>query len=344
VRIASRSAGGVSITEQLAQPRERELERARDRRRGEREHVDRLLQLLDALLVRDAEAVLLVDHEQAEVAERDALLEQAMRADHDRRSVPSASPSRTRFAFAAVWNRESASMPHRIAGEARAERLLVLLAQDRGGHEHGHLLAVERGAERRAHRHLGLAVADVAAHDPIHRPLAPHVAERVFDRGELIGRLVVREGRLELLLEPVARREREAVGEFARRMHRRSARARGRAASAPRSSSPCARSRRRACRSAAHGRRIRITLHLAHPVHRHEQTRLLGVLDAQELACDAAQLEVDEAAVDADPVLRVHEVVTRRELRERLERGTRRARPGSPRRGVWRAARRSPPR
>ena len=129
----------------------------------------------------------------------DALLEQAVRADHDvdraRRRAPRARASRLRGRLEA---RERLD-PHRVALEALAERLLVLLAQDRGGHQHGDLLAVHRGAEGRAHGHLGLAVADVAADEPVHRLRALHVAEHVLDRGELVGRLLVGEGRLELL-------------------------------------------------------------------------------------------------------------------------------------------------
>ena len=53
---------------EVADAGEAHLERARDRRGGEREHVDVGPQLLDRLLVRHAEALLLVDDEQAEVA------------------------------------------------------------------------------------------------------------------------------------------------------------------------------------------------------------------------------------------------------------------------------------
>ena len=50
-------------------PRHRHLQRARDRRGGEREHVDVGAQLLELLLVGDAEALLLVDDHQAEALE-----------------------------------------------------------------------------------------------------------------------------------------------------------------------------------------------------------------------------------------------------------------------------------
>ena len=56
-------------------------------------------------------------------------------------------------------------------GSARSARgtCRVLLGQDRGGHEHGHLLAVHHGLEGGAHGDLGLAVAHVAADQPVHR-------------------------------------------------------------------------------------------------------------------------------------------------------------------------------
>ena len=58
---------------QFAHAGERELQRARDRRRRERQHVDLGAQLLQPLLVVDAEMLLLVDDEQAEILELIAL-------------------------------------------------------------------------------------------------------------------------------------------------------------------------------------------------------------------------------------------------------------------------------
>ena len=48
-----------------------------------RQHVDLLAHLLDALLVRHAEALLLVDDEQAEIAKLHVLRQQPVRADDD---------------------------------------------------------------------------------------------------------------------------------------------------------------------------------------------------------------------------------------------------------------------
>ena len=67
----------------VADADERHVQRPRNRRRAHRQHVDLLPQLLDLLLVADAEPLLLVDDEQAEVAELHVLREQPVRADDD---------------------------------------------------------------------------------------------------------------------------------------------------------------------------------------------------------------------------------------------------------------------
>ena len=83
MRTARRSTGGVVMSDSSRTPDKRQLQRARDRRRRQRQHVHVLAQLLQALLVGDAEVLLLVDDEQAEAVEGDRLAEQRMRADDD---------------------------------------------------------------------------------------------------------------------------------------------------------------------------------------------------------------------------------------------------------------------
>src|SRR3972149_5945621 len=67
----------------VAHAGERHVEGARDRRRREREHVHRGAQLLHPLLVRDAEAVLLVHHEQPQALELHVLGQEPVRPDDD---------------------------------------------------------------------------------------------------------------------------------------------------------------------------------------------------------------------------------------------------------------------
>ena len=68
---------------QVADPGEGQVERPRDRRRRQGQHVDLATELLEPLLGGDAEALLLVDDDQPEVAEPDVLAQQPMRADDD---------------------------------------------------------------------------------------------------------------------------------------------------------------------------------------------------------------------------------------------------------------------
>ena len=86
------------------------------------------------------------------------------------------------------------------AGEALPQRLLMLEREHRRRREKRDLLAVHHRLERGAHRDFGLAVADVAAEQAIHRRRRLHVALDVGDRGRLIGRQLVLERVLELLL------------------------------------------------------------------------------------------------------------------------------------------------
>jgi hypothetical protein len=99
---------------------------------------------------------------------------------------------------------------HRVGVEALAERVEVLASEHRGRHEHGNL-AADHGAQiRRPQRDLGLAIADVSAHDAVHRLLAREVAHDLGDRLLLILGLFEREVRLELFVVGVRPRERVA--------------------------------------------------------------------------------------------------------------------------------------
>ena len=117
---------------EVADAGERQLERARDRRGGEREHVDVGAQLLDALLVLHAEALLLVDDEQAEVLELHVVREQPVRADHDvDRARLRGRATTARLLLRREEPREHLD-PHRVVGEALAEGLAVLVREQRG--------------------------------------------------------------------------------------------------------------------------------------------------------------------------------------------------------------------
>src|ERR1019366_10735166 len=82
--------------------------------------------------------------------------------------------------------------------------------EDRRRGEQQDLLAVGGCLECRAQRDLGLAVADVAADQAVHRARLLHVRLDQLDRLALVGRLGVGEALLELALPVAVRRERVA--------------------------------------------------------------------------------------------------------------------------------------
>ena len=79
-------------------------------------------------------------------------------------------PSSTRFCWVGGAEPRQGGDGERKGGHPVAERAQMLLGQDRGRHQHGHLVAGVDRLERGPHGHFGLAEADVAAEQPVHRP------------------------------------------------------------------------------------------------------------------------------------------------------------------------------
>ena len=154
-------------------------------------------ELLEPLLGGHAEPLLLVDDDEPEVLEPDVLAEQPMRADDDVDRAVGQPLERGRLLPCRHEPRQQADL-ERERREALAERRVVLRRQDGRGHEHRHLLAVLGRLERGAQRDLGLAVADVADDQPVHRPHALHVGLDLGGGAQLVDRLLVRERGLHL--------------------------------------------------------------------------------------------------------------------------------------------------
>ena len=83
-------------------------------------------------------------------------------------TLPSARPSSTSAISFLSRKRLSISIAHREGRKAPLEGLEVLEGEHGGGREHRDLLAVAQRFERGAHGDLGLAVAHVAAQQPVH--------------------------------------------------------------------------------------------------------------------------------------------------------------------------------
>ncbi len=89
---------------------------------------------------------------------------------------------------------------HRVVLESFGERPEVLLGENRRRHQQHHLLAVLDCLERGPERDLRLAVADIAADQPVHRARRLHVGLDELDRVALVRGLGERERVLELPL------------------------------------------------------------------------------------------------------------------------------------------------
>ena len=77
----------------------------------------------------------------------------------------------------------------------------MLEGEHRCRHEHRHLLGVARRLERRTYRHFGLAETHVATHKAVHRSGRLHVGFHVVRGALLVGRVLVEERRLKLVLQ-----------------------------------------------------------------------------------------------------------------------------------------------
>ena len=195
----------------------------------------------------------------------------------------------------------------------------MLQREDRGGHQHQHLLALARGLERRPQRDLRLAVADVSADEAVHRPRRLHVGLDELDRLALVGSLAEGETLLELPLPLAVGRERVPppasplrvqAQQLARQLLRGAARARLHRlpARAPELA------QRRVLAARAH-----IARDLGELVGGHEHTVVALVFQVQVVASNTGDRSRLKAREARDPVVLVHDDVAAAKLAERAQ-------------------------
>ena len=166
------------------------MQRARNGRGRQRQHVELRAQLLESLLLHDAESVLFVDHQQAETLEAHIALEQPMCADDDVDVACLQTFDRARLCLVVDEARQHLDHDREVL-QPLAEHMEVLLGEHRCRGQHRNLLAAHRGFERRAQRELGLAETDVTAQQPVHRPVGLHVCLDLAQRRDLVRRLLI---------------------------------------------------------------------------------------------------------------------------------------------------------
>ena len=159
---------------QVACSHQRELQRARDGRGAHRQRVHVEFHLLEFFLDGDAEFLLLVDHQQSQVMELNALADEFVGADED---VDFSLFQVGEYLFHLFGLARAAQVVHPDGEvlQALAEGAPVLERKHRCGHKHGGLFAVGRGLEGGTHGNLGLAEAHIAADEAVHRLAALHI-------------------------------------------------------------------------------------------------------------------------------------------------------------------------
>ena len=170
---------------QITHTRKRQLQRARDRRRGQRQDVNVRAQLLQPLLVGDAEMLLLIDDQQPDILELDLLGQHRMGADDDIDAAIRQSRPRRRGILGAD---EARQRPHddRRAAEPLGKAAIVLAREQGRRRDHRHLPSALCGDEGSAHGDLGLAEADIADDQPVHRPASGEVRRDIGNRRRLV--------------------------------------------------------------------------------------------------------------------------------------------------------------
>ena len=152
---------------------------------GQGEHIHLGKALLQLLLVLDAEALLLVHHQQAQVLEPHIFVEQAVGADQDVHP-PLLHPAQGLLHLGGGAEAGDYVDVHRILGKAAQGGEIVLPGQDGGGHQDGGLLAVQHAFHHGPEGHLRLAVPHVAAQKPVHGHRALHVPLDLPDAPQLV--------------------------------------------------------------------------------------------------------------------------------------------------------------
>ena len=260
--------------------------------------------------------MLLIDDEQAESLETDVALEQPMRADHDVDMPALESLDGARLRLIVDESRQHLDHDGEVL-QPLAENVEVLLRQHRRRGEQRDLLPAHRRLEGRAKRQLRLAEPHVPAEQPVHRPVRFHIALDLRQRRDLVWRLLVRKGGLELVLPRRIRSEGDARPCLAHRvdLQKLLRHVLHDLARTPTRARPVRRPEpvQRGSRLAA-----QILLDPVEVFHGHEQPVALRVLELEVLTMRAIRLDQPHPLESRDPVIDVNDELVWREVEREL--------------------------
>ena len=171
-------------------------------RGGQREHVHLFLHIFNGFLVVHAEALLFIHDQQAQIMEFHVLAQQAVGA-HDHVQLAFFQLFQRFLLFGGSTEAAEHIHPHLKAGKALLDGVVVLLHQNGGGRQQGHLLSLHHSLEGGPQGYFCLAVAHVAAQKAIHVVGTFHVGLDLGHGLLLILRQLVGERILKFLLPRV---------------------------------------------------------------------------------------------------------------------------------------------
>ncbi len=161
-------------------------DRARDGRGGHHQVVRRLLALAEGGALADAEFVLLVDDDEAELGEADVFLDDGVGAD-DEVDFAGGDFGEGFLAFAWGHAADQEQVADAAGFEERGECGGVLAGEDFGGGHEGGLVAAGDADEHGVNGDDGFAAADVALQEAVHRRFGREVGGDFGDGGALAG-------------------------------------------------------------------------------------------------------------------------------------------------------------
>ena len=173
---------------------------------GKGQHIHALGDFFQPLLVTDAEALLFVHNQQPQILELNALLQQLVGADDQIHIAASQVLDGFALLLGGAEPAEHIDVD-RKAPEAGYGGLIMLLGQNRGGHQNGSLLAVHHAFHHSPKGYLGFSKAHIAAEKPVHGGWALHVMLDVRNAAQLVVGFRVGEIVLELFLPGSVRRK-----------------------------------------------------------------------------------------------------------------------------------------
>ncbi len=164
---------------------ERHREGARNRRRGHHQDVRTSVVTLEQRhALTHTEPVLLVDHHQPEGTVPNRVLDQGVRADHDRGLSRGHRPQRLASLRGTQATRQELDL-HVERGQERLDAARVLFGEDLGRRHQHRLRPSLDGQGHGEGRHRGLPRADVALEKAVHAPLRLHVGVDLAKRPRL---------------------------------------------------------------------------------------------------------------------------------------------------------------